>query len=1179
MKTNGRESEGNIGKKLLVVMLVVILAAAFAVILQFVTDEGDDSTTRQGHPFEYSVSEEQGAFVVKLVSIYGEDSSDYDMTTKYGVWKNNNIVYPTSGAEEISTVEDVVIDDTEFVSYSDKDNDGRLSADDEFRVSKELATDDGFLLGISDDPSVDWYWLKLKTSEGGSEMSRSPKADGVPSMAVKLDQSDVSHLEGLPAAEDHNLMGTPRPVDMDGEPVVALGSEDNPDPMNPGTITVIGRFLFLDENSAWQPLRWASVDIYDAEWYGNDLLGTVLTGSDGRFSYGPVNNDDGLGQNGYDIKVRARLHTSATRVRNGGTYDGWTPEYSNRPDGTLDVGDWGPPTGEEGAWCIFDAITDGWDYLKNHGPNYEMEKSTTEFPEGTWPHYHRDGNIHLPDNDAAFSPDIVVHEYGHNVMWVVYGDWMPTTHCPDPHFLRGTSHTNCAWTEGWANFLPLAVYDDSVLTYRNEYALDFEPPTWGSANWDDGDDVEGRVAGGLWDIYDSVDDGDDTISNGFLSIWDSLEEQNDHKLSEYWDYFKGDHSSIAQGSKAAFYQNTIDYNNAPNTPSGLKDLSLRETDHTPPVYWSNTGDPDSEDTVTYYVYSKDETINTYDEDLTTTGTSGSLNRWTWDDGESGRWKVRAWDGLEWSAYSISDLFAMNDPPDTPTNPTDLGNNLIDHTPAVSWTASTGNNDYGTDDDVTYYVYSKDETFNTWELDFTTTGTSGTLDRWTWSDGEWGAWRVQACDPYECSAFTTADYFSMNIPPTADAGVNQIVDEGDVVTFNGAGSFDPDGTIVSYDWTFGDGGAGTGVSPTHIYGDNGVYIVTLTVTDDSAEIGTDSMTVTVYNVAPTVSIAPTSIDEFDVADLMGHATDPGSDDLMFEWSWSYFASCDTTTTYLNDILVGPDPYPSPTVNPRDITEPRSCQYGDNGVYTVTLTVTDDDGGSTLAYTNVTVNNVDPVIDPTISAYVLVDVTLRATGEKWHDVDLTLYEDVTIVGATSVIRWPGDPDDQSSTVPGISMDILACSSSAKVEYTPLDDVVNGQEWGGTPVFLILTFEDGREVWLDHTFNVRHPHKWVWMIPDFCPYIDAVGLPIYFEASATDVGSDDLTFTWSWGDSTPDDVATYYNGVGPDPYPSPDISPMAAADATSHTYTSPGTYIITLTVTDDDGGMTSVSFNLTP
>ncbi|GAB4070821.1 hypothetical protein GCM10028777_37230 [Angustibacter speluncae] len=51
------------------------------------------------------------------------------------------------------------------------------------------------------------------------------------------------------------------------------------------------------------------------------------------------------------------------------------------------------------------------------------------------------------------------------------------------------------------------------------------------------------------------------------------------------------------------------------------------------------------------------------------------------------------------------------------------------------------------------------------------------------------------------------------------------------TFSSAGSTDPDGTIASYDWTFGDGGTGTGPSPTRTYAAPGTYQVGLTVTDD------------------------------------------------------------------------------------------------------------------------------------------------------------------------------------------------------------------------------------------------------------------------------------------------------------------------------------------------------------
>src|SRR5439155_19864341 len=45
------------------------------------------------------------------------------------------------------------------------------------------------------------------------------------------------------------------------------------------------------------------------------------------------------------------------------------------------------------------------------------------------------------------------------------------------------------------------------------------------------------------------------------------------------------------------------------------------------------------------------------------------------------------------------------------------------------------------------------------------------------------------------------------------------------------SSDPDGTIASYSWTFGDGGTSTAQNPSHPYAAGGSYTVTLTVTDN------------------------------------------------------------------------------------------------------------------------------------------------------------------------------------------------------------------------------------------------------------------------------------------------------------------------------------------------------------
>jgi hypothetical protein len=81
----------------------------------------------------------------------------------------------------------------------------------------------------------------------------------------------------------------------------------------------------------------------------------------------------------------------------------------------------------------------------------------------------------------------------------------------------------------------------------------------------------------------------------------------------------------------------------------------------------------------------------------------------------------------------------------------------------------------------------------------------------------------------------------------------------------------------------------------------------------------------------------------------------------------------------------------------------------------------------------------------------------------------------------------------------------------------------------------------------------------------------------AEVADPGSDDLFFTWEWGDGTSTEHTYYNDGVGPDPYPSPDVNPITITDTARHSYTSAGTYIIILTVTDDDGGIVTSSFVL--
>jgi hypothetical protein len=102
----------------------------------------------------------------------------------------------------------------------------------------------------------------------------------------------------------------------------------------------------------------------------------------------------------------------------------------------------------------------------------------------------------------------------------------------------------------------------------------------------------------------------------------------------------------------------------------------------------------------------------------------------------------------------------------------------------------------------------------------------------------------------------------NQPPVADAGADQTVSDADgngveAVTLDGAGSYDPDGSMDTYEWKEGETSLGTGAS---ITGDFtvGMHTVTLAVTDDGGASSSDDVIVTVTE-APANTMHVASID--------------------------------------------------------------------------------------------------------------------------------------------------------------------------------------------------------------------------------------------------------------------------------------------------------------------------------
>ncbi len=92
--------------------------------------------------------------------------------------------------------------------------------------------------------------------------------------------------------------------------------------------------------------------------------------------------------------------------------------------------------------------------------------------------------------------------------------------------------------------------------------------------------------------------------------------------------------------------------------------------------------------------------------------------------------------------------------------------------------------------------------------------------------------------------------------------------GQIVSFDASTSMDPDGTISSYSWNFGDGATGSGATATHSYNTAGTYTVTLTVIDNLGAISTPATALITVSQASNLPGSPAS---FTLSAANGKAT--------------------------------------------------------------------------------------------------------------------------------------------------------------------------------------------------------------------------------------------------------------------------------------------------------------------
>ncbi|TMB49197.1 MAG: PKD domain-containing protein, partial [Deltaproteobacteria bacterium] len=139
----------------------------------------------------------------------------------------------------------------------------------------------------------------------------------------------------------------------------------------------------------------------------------------------------------------------------------------------------------------------------------------------------------------------------------------------------------------------------------------------------------------------------------------------------------------------------------------------------------------------------------------------------------------------------------------------------------------------------------------------------------------------------------------------------------MIGFNGGGSFDPDGTLIAYAWTFGDGGSASGMVTSHTYTTPGTYSVILTVTDNSGLRSSDTAVVSVANRPPVANAGPDQTASVGSAvTFSASGSDPDGTVGSFSWDFGDGTSATGATV--------------------------SHSYAAPGSYTATLTVMDDRG---------------------------------------------------------------------------------------------------------------------------------------------------------------------------------------------------------------------------------------------
>ncbi|MGY0231436.1 hypothetical protein [Longispora urticae] len=351
-------------------------------------------------------------------------------------------------------------------------------------------------------------------------------------------------------------------------------------PVPAGQICVIGSLEYTTAAGATKKVRAATVAVVGKELGTSAAVEykTGVTGADGSYTvcFTPPRTPMA------EVSAVFRSQNPYLTVNDSTTvYTTTTPVLTEvNPNTAMLYGPRMPASAQMRAWRVLDTVTDLWNFRSSTTGCWTARETANcsrmtfrWWPAYTgWPDYTPGTNatnsyVRLTDA-AADTPHTVVHEGGHAFQHMLYGYWWPAMDCGASHDIFLKSGAMCAWTEGFANAVTGTVMGDNRYVYPQGGAITLMNTTrnnpaaaTSTTNWDDGDHVEGRVAGTLIDLWTRVDGGQAGTIN--------LMRQNNH--SNFGQYFNARTAaglSTTAATRDLVYTHAIDYRLDPILANG-----------------------------------------------------------------------------------------------------------------------------------------------------------------------------------------------------------------------------------------------------------------------------------------------------------------------------------------------------------------------------------------------------------------------------------------------------------------------------------------------------------------------------------------------------------------------------------------------------------------------------------